>query len=114
MALTDPASQDEAHSQPEAGDFDPDAILIRGLIAIIDLAGANEAVRSQAEQTLLRVGVTAITPAEGTAFDPETCNAVSTAAADDPGHAWTVAGTIRPGWALGDRVIRPAEVTLWQ
>ncbi len=68
------------------------------------------AVMQQMDSVLQRHGVTR-TGAPGEAFDPERHDAVATQAADGtPPH--TVVEVPRSGYALGDRVIRPAQVVV--
>ncbi|HTA32833.1 MAG TPA: nucleotide exchange factor GrpE [Solirubrobacteraceae bacterium] len=69
-----------------------------------------QAVMQQIDSVLQREGVTR-TGEPGEAFDPERHDAVATQAAD--GRApHTVVEVPRSGFALGDRVIRPAQVVV--
>jgi molecular chaperone GrpE len=69
-----------------------------------------QAVMQQIDSVLQREGVTR-TGAPGEAFDPERHDAVATHATD--GRApHTVVEVPRSGFALGDRVIRPAQVVV--
>src|SRR5690242_9642205 len=68
-------------------------------------------VRQQFLSTLETFGVTRIDPL-GQPFDPSKHDAVSTIAATGnvpPGH---VAGVVRPGYLIGDEVLRPAQVAV--
>ena len=67
-------------------------------------------VRQQFLATLEGLGVTRVDPT-GQPFDPARHEAVSTlsAAGAAPG---TVAGVIRPGYLIGDEVLRPAQVAV--
>ena len=68
------------------------------------------AVMQQMDSVLQRHGVTR-TGAPGETFDPERHDAVATQAAGaTPPH--TVVDVARSGFALGDRVIRPAQVVV--
>jgi molecular chaperone GrpE len=49
---------------------------------------------------------------EGEGFDPRRQRAVSTVSTDDPGRDKTIAARLRPGFALGDKVIRPELVSV--
>jgi molecular chaperone GrpE len=69
-----------------------------------------EAVMQQIDSVLQREGVTR-TGAPGEAFDPERHDAVATHAADGTAPH-TVVEVPRSGFALGDRVIRPAQVVV--
>jgi molecular chaperone GrpE len=67
-------------------------------------------VRQQFLATLEGLGVTRIDP-QGQPFDPLRHEAVSTITA--PGLApGTVAGVVRPGYLIGDEVLRPAQVAV--
>ena len=67
-------------------------------------------VRQQFLATLEGLGVKRIDPI-GTPFDPSRHEAVSTVAA--PGAvAGTVVGIVRPGYLIGDEVLRPAQVAV--
>lgn len=69
-----------------------------------------QAVMQQMDSVLQRHGVTR-TGAPGEAFDPERHNAVATQAAGGT-LPHTVVEVPRSGFALGDRVIRPAQVVV--
>lgn len=60
---------------------------------------------------LQRAGVTRIDPA-GQPYDPNVAEAVSVAPVDDPAMASAVVQVVRAGYAIGDRVIRPARVVV--
>jgi molecular chaperone GrpE len=69
-----------------------------------------QAVMQQMDAVLVREGVTRI-GATGEAFDPQRHDAISARAADGaPAHA--VLDVARSGFALGERVIRPAQVVV--
>lgn len=68
-------------------------------------------VRQQFLSTLEGLGVTRVDPT-GQAFDPTRHEAVTTVAAGPdlpPGH---VAGLVRPGYLIGDELLRPALVAV--
>jgi molecular chaperone GrpE len=67
-------------------------------------------VRQQFLSTLEGLGVTRIDPT-GQPFDPVRHEAVSTIAAAGA-QAGTVAGVVRPGYLIGDEVLRPAQVAV--
>lgn len=69
------------------------------------------AVMEQIDVALTRQGVSRI-GAPGERFDPERHDAIAVAAADAPDR--TILSVQRSGFALGDRVIRPAQVTVVQ
>jgi molecular chaperone GrpE len=74
------------------------------------LVEAMRAFRAQMEAILARQGVTRIGEV-GSAFDPELHEAV--AVVPDSGRAsGTIAGIARSGYSAGDRVVRPAQVTV--
>ena len=74
------------------------------------LLGGVKAVQSKLVDTLAKGGLTIIDPA-GEAFDAIACQAVGTV--DDPSVPdETVAQVYQPGYRMGDKVIRPAMVTI--
>jgi molecular chaperone GrpE len=77
---------------------EPDSTLALGLLAV----------RDQIEAVLQRQGVTRI-GAPGEPFDPERHAAVGVVNTDHVPDG-TIAEVVRSGFALGDRVLRPAEV----
>jgi molecular chaperone GrpE len=68
-------------------------------------------VRQQFLSTLESLGVTRIDPL-GQPFDPSLHEAVTSLAATDAAPAGTIAGVIRPGYLIGDEVLRPAQVAV--
>ena len=62
-------------------------------------------------QTLERHGVTRITP-DGEPFDPEVAEAVRVDPVDDPDQDGVVTQTMRPGYRLGEQLVRPAAVAV--
>jgi molecular chaperone GrpE len=50
----------------------------------------------------------------GLPYDPRTAEAVDVAVVTDPGHDGVVVEEVRPGWRLGEKVIRPARVRVGQ
>jgi molecular chaperone GrpE len=67
-------------------------------------------VRQQFLATLEGLGVSRVEP-EGHAFDPARHEAVTSVNA--PGVApGTVVGVVRPGYLIGDEVLRPAQVAV--
>ncbi len=92
---------------------DPDGDLVAGLIAIHDLSGGSEIVRSRVEQVLARAGIAILAPPSGTAFDPTIHHAVDAQPAAPGASPDTVARVVRPGWGRGTDMIRAAEVVVW-
>jgi hypothetical protein len=90
----------------------PDALL-GGVIDAHDLATGADAVRVRLEQALGSAGVQRMPVGDGTVFDPGLHHAVGTAPAADGGIDRRVAREVRPGWQMGDRVVRAAEVIVW-
>jgi molecular chaperone GrpE len=81
---------------------DPDNPLYQGLTAVLD----------QIEEVMRRQGVRRV-GAAGEPFDPERHEAVAVdRTADLPNR--TVVELVRPGYALGDRILRPAQVIVAQ
>ncbi|MEA2285612.1 MAG: molecular chaperone GrpE [Solirubrobacteraceae bacterium] len=74
------------------------------------LAEGLRAVLDQMESILARQGVQRIGQA-GERFDPERHDAVDVRVSDDVPDR-TVLEVVRSGWALGDRVLRPAQVVV--
>jgi molecular chaperone GrpE len=68
-------------------------------------------VRQQFLSTLEGLGVTRISPI-GQPFDPVLHEAVTSVAATASAPAGTVVGVIRPGYLIGDEVLRPAQVAV--
>jgi molecular chaperone GrpE len=50
---------------------------------------------------------------EGEGFDPRRQRAVSTVSTDDPGRDKTIAARLRPGFAIGEKVIRLEWVSVY-
>lgn len=67
-------------------------------------------VRQQFLSTLEGLGVRRVSPL-GQAFDPSLHEAVTTVGADGTASG-TVVGVIRPGYLIGDEVLRPAQVAV--
>jgi molecular chaperone GrpE len=89
--------------------------LDRALAAADDRAGdpfvrGVSLVRQQFLSTLEGLGVTRVEPT-GQAFDPLRHEAVATVAADGV-PAGAVVGVVRPGYLMGDEVLRPAQVAV--
>jgi molecular chaperone GrpE len=68
-------------------------------------------VRQQFLSTLEGLGVVRLSPL-GEVFDPARHEAVTTVSASDTSPAGTVVGVIRPGYLIGDEVLRPAQVAV--
>jgi len=67
-------------------------------------------VRQQFLTTLEGLGVTRLEPA-GQAFDPAVHEGVATVTAPNVA-AGTIVGVVRPGYLIGDEVLRPAQVAI--
>jgi molecular chaperone GrpE len=61
------------------------------------------------EKRIAEMGVTRI-EVVGAPYDPRTAEAIDVAAVDDPAQDGVVLEEFRPGWRIGDRVLRPARV----
>lgn len=85
----------------EAADGSPDQTLAKGVSLVADKLG----------QTLQALGLARLEPT-GEAFDPELHEAVQQVPSDEPVDAPVVESTLRPGYRLGDRVLRPAMVVV--
>lgn len=70
-------------------------------------------VRQQFLSTLEGFGVTRVDPL-GHAFDPEKHEAVSTVTATAAAPEGQIVGVVRPGYVMGDDVLRPAQVAVAQ
>lgn len=68
-------------------------------------------VRQQFLTTLEGLGVQRV-ESVGSPFDPARHEAVATIAAPDGTPAGTIVGIIRPGYVIGDEVLRPAQVAV--
>ncbi len=68
-------------------------------------------VRQQFIATLEGLGVTRVDPLNQS-FDPAKHEAVSTVPAPSPDQDGLVIGIVRPGYVMGDEVLRPAQVAV--
>jgi molecular chaperone GrpE len=68
-------------------------------------------VRQQFLSTLEGLGVSRLAPT-GQPFDPARHEAVATVAATDNAPAGIVVGIVRPGYLIGEEVLRPAQVAV--
>jgi molecular chaperone GrpE len=68
-------------------------------------------VRGRFVAALERCGVERIDPT-GTPFDPHSAEALNVVPVDDPARDQEVVDTLRPGYKLGERILRPARVTV--
>jgi molecular chaperone GrpE len=68
-------------------------------------------VRQQFLTTLEGMGVTRLLPA-GQSFDPACHEAVATVAASGEQPAGTIVGVVKPGYLIGEDVLRPAQVAV--
>jgi molecular chaperone GrpE len=85
----------------EAADGSPDQTLAKGVSLVADkLVG-----------TLRGLGLARLEPT-GETFDPALHEAVQQVPSDEPVDAPVVESTLRPGYRLGDRVLRPAMVVV--
>lgn len=78
---------------------------------VAQLLAGVKAIRDEMMKVLAGFGIAPITPAAGEEFEPGRHEAVMQQAVEGvpPGH---VASMFRAGYALGDRVIRPAQVAV--
>ena len=70
-----------------------------------------EMVRQQFLGTLEGHGVSPI-EAAGQGFDPTQHDAISTVAVDDPGQQDVVVEVVKPGYRVGEEILRPASVVV--
>lgn len=84
---------------------------VEGVAEAEPLARGVTLVRDRFLATLQRNGVEPVRP-DGEPFDPNESEAVRVDPVDDPGLDAKVTETLRPGYRLGDRVIRPAKVAV--
>lgn len=68
-------------------------------------------VRRQFLATLEGLGVTRLVP-EGAPFDPTQHEAVTTVAASNDVPQGTIVGVVKPGYLIGEDVLRPAQVAV--
>ena len=85
--------------------------------ALADGSGSIEAIKKGVELTLSqlrgafeRSRIQEIAPAGGERFDPARHQAIATVAAEQPAN--TVVGVLQKGYALAERTLRPALVTV--
>jgi molecular chaperone GrpE len=64
---------------------------------------------SAMEKRIAEMGVTRL-EVVGIPYDPRTAEAIDVAAVADPAQDGLVLEEFRPGWRIGDRVLRPARV----
>jgi molecular chaperone GrpE len=61
------------------------------------------------EKRIADMGVTRL-EVIGLPYDPRTAEAIDLVPVDDPSRDGVVVEEFRPGWRIGDRVLRPARV----
>ncbi|HXV74887.1 MAG TPA: nucleotide exchange factor GrpE [Candidatus Polarisedimenticolaceae bacterium] len=76
-----------------------------------ELARGVELARNSFLETLERNGVERVEP-HGAEFDPNESEAVRLDAVDDPRLSGKVTEVVRPGYRLGERIVRPARVAV--
>jgi molecular chaperone GrpE len=76
-----------------------------------NLATGVQMVRNKFIETLERHGVERMEPPNGEEFDPNTTEAIRMDSVDADGDG-KITETLRPGYRLGDRIIRPAQVAV--
>lgn len=69
-------------------------------------------VRSQLESVLKGYGLTRIDAPRGVRFDPARHDAISVAPVYEPAHHGLVLEQVEPGYAMGERLLRPAKVVV--
>lgn len=108
-----------SHRRPQAVVYvkqqDPRALeqraaLVRGLVDL--LPQLPEAVAWQAENALTKAGVRQVVP-DGELVDPRRHHVVGTETPTDAGRINTVARTVRPGYADGDRLVTHPKVVVY-
>ena len=77
----------------------------------LSLAQGVSMVRDQFIDTLVRHGVERMDP-DGETFDPNLAEAIRVDAVERAEHDGRVTETLRPGYRLGDRVLRAAQVAV--
>ena len=79
--------------------------------AVQNLANGVRMVRDKFLETLLAHGVQRMEP-DGETFDPNTAEAIRVDPVEDEEMNGKVTATLRPGYRLGDRIIRAAQVAV--
>jgi len=74
------------------------------------LRAGVELTRKQLQSAFERAGVAAVSPEPGQKFDPHRHQAMATAESDQEPN--TILGVLQKGYALHDRLVRPALVTV--
>jgi hypothetical protein len=87
--------------------------LLQSIIEARDVV-PSAALRERLDQTVAEAGVVVIAPSPGDRFDVEQHRAVQARPALTPEQQGTVAETVRPGFHDRRRLIRPAEVEVFQ
>ncbi len=82
-----------------------------GLPEAVSLATGVSLARDRFLAALKRQGVERLSP-DGEDFDPNLAEAVRVDTVEDPQRSGKVTETIRPGYRLGDRLLRPARVAV--
>lgn len=90
---------DSLEAALEAGGADPEA-----------LRAGVELTRKQLQSAFERAGVAAVSPEPGQKFDPHRHQAMATAESDQEPN--TVLSVMQKGYALHERIVRPALVTV--
>lgn len=111
--LYQPSTQDSAADPALDGELvrQRDS-LVQACIGLGDSVD-NPAVRERLTRALAEIGVLAMVP-DGELFDPAWHRAVDRVAAADPTLHNRVAGTQRLGYVDHGRLVRPADVTVYQ
>ncbi len=76
----------------------------------VDIRGGVESTLKQFDQQLDRENVTRIEPEEGEDVDPKRHEVLATIASGQPED--TIAAVHRPGYEMGEKVLRPAQVAV--
>ncbi|HVL84587.1 MAG TPA: hypothetical protein VM367_09950 [Pseudonocardia sp.] len=100
---TDPVPTAPAPRRPDA--------LVLGLIGSHDLA-ADDVQRRHVEQVLRGVGVVVVAAAVGDEPHPGRHEIVGTVPPAAPADIGRIARVVRPGWARGPDLVRPAQVVV--
>ncbi|MGM1062469.1 hypothetical protein [Saccharothrix sp. Mg75] len=108
-ALLGAAAGEVSRTRPAAPARQGD-VLVRGVVGL--LPHVSEEAAWRARDVLAASGVRPVVP-DGRAVDARRHRVVSTEVTDDPRRVGTVARTLWPGYAEGERVVVPAEVVAY-
>ncbi|MEL4317941.1 nucleotide exchange factor GrpE [Leifsonia sp. YIM 134122] len=104
------SAQSASQNRPAASPVQDD--LLEQLVTLADFpqsAGAG----AQLEQVIAAAGLVPLTANPGDRFDDTVHRARTKRPTPDPAYDRTIAEVIRPGYRTANRIVRPADVSVW-